>query len=438
MFVSKDGYTKRQKKLISELGSEYKSRIDEEKRRYAGKMILISLFESLFIVLLFLVQQDSRFLAILVLVLFYLVLSILRNNRELNRLKNLDDYDVGLLKGYDDKRVVGVSSRKLKQLKISSLIISFISILIGALVGGYVLTNKVIDYDKLSQVDGVIKEANYQLGRFKEIEIKLEEDEIIYKIDGLYLKNIGYDEFNETFKAGEPITLLIENKEGIERKVYYVKINDVELLTKDDVLKAHKDNNQIGIIFSLLLLIIPIICLGYYLFYKKNVYLKNKENEYIDLDFFEDELNEIENCFHKEANNGFIKTKFRKSFLVLSIIILIIGVILFVYGITSFENLGLFYPLFLIGLILIIFGVSAVIAYFKNFEILDGNQIIIKRSLLEKVVDVTTIERIRIEGSYIVLYNEHNRIICKIRKNNLGVSDIINELSYRGIKVESK
>ena len=365
MFVSKDGYTKRQKKLISELGSEYKSRIDEEKRRYAGKMILISLFEFLFIVLLALVQQDSRFLAILVLVLFYLVLSILRNNRELNRLKNLDDYDVGLLKGYDDKRVVGVSSRKLKHLKISSLIISFISILIGALVGGYVLTNKVIDYDKLSQVDGVIKEANYQLGRFKEIEIKLEEDEIIYKIDGLYLKNIGYDEFNETFKAGEPITLLIENKEGIERKVYYVKINDVELLTKDDVLKAHKDNNQIGIIFSLLLLIIPIICLGYYLFYKKNVYLKNKENEYIDLDFFEDELNEIENCFHKETNNGFIKTKFRKSFLVLSIIILIIGVILFVYGITSFENLDLFYPLFLIGLILIIFGVSAVIAYFK-------------------------------------------------------------------------
>ena len=210
----------------------------------------------------------------------------------------------------------------------------------------------------------------------------------------------------------------------------------MEYLTFEEVKIRQEENKQLGIIFGSVFTFIGIASFTYLLFYKNVLYKKYKENEIFNLDYNDEELNEIMEEY-KEYSGGtsYIKTSYPKSFLYIFIGFSVISLGLIIGSLFAMSNLELFIILMVIG---VIFGLISILGLFdltKNYEVLDKDTLIVNRFFKKKVINVKDIKNVRYIGLYVCFYGHNDKILCRIDVNTVGVNDIVEELISRGVMV---
>lgn len=439
MLFDNENFTNRQRRVIYEIGRNFRKRLDHEKRKLIVLNLIVLFIPILFGVLLSVFDNNQPQYYFFVIVFIFIVgFNIYKKIKDLNHLKNQDDYIIGLFYADKDKRVIGTADKKLKQVRLSSVIIALVTFFISVIVGAIVFNQGKTDFDKLTTVEGIIEEAKYSS---EKIDIKLKDDDTIYRITSIYVDVFDYDEFNEVAKEGDMITFLCDEKRNNFRPVYYVEVNGVEFLTKDEVLKADEENIFIGKIICFVFLGIALISFGSYIYYKNFIYKRNKENEYLNLDFTEAELKELEESLNKghiDINNEiYIKTGYPKSYLILYLIFGVISLGLLIGSVFALNELVAFLVLLSLGLL---FGLMVLIGIYdltKNFEELKGNKLIAHRFFKKKEIDISELKLIRITPTYIKFIDKDGKTFCRMASQTLRVGEIIEELSNRGVRVES-
>ena len=162
MLFDNENFTNRQRRVIYEIGRNFRERLDHEKRKLIVLNLIVLFIPILFGVLLSVFDNNQPQYYFFVIVFIFIVgFNIYKKIKDLNHLKNQDDYIIGLFYADKDKRVIGTADKKLKQVRLSSVIIALVTFFISVIVGAIVFNQGKTDFDKLTTVEGIIEEAKY-------------------------------------------------------------------------------------------------------------------------------------------------------------------------------------------------------------------------------------------------------------------------------------
>ena len=256
-------YSEEGKALLLEMGQEYRANYNKHRKKF----ILISLTVGMTIVVILgiifaLVSDDVNtavFLGVLcaLAVIIFVVAVSIAKGRELSK----DDFSLGEVHKYDNKKVKGASKDKFKKMRIYCLPV----IILGAIVAVimtvvWALGPKEYSYDEYAPLTGKIEYCREQPGRYNYIAIGLEDVPTEYRLTSIFLRELDYSFFNEV-KAGDTVTIYVDTSDdrsfsmrGVSKKkfnsFYYLEANGKEYFTYEDFVTSHKRNDAIGVMIA--------------------------------------------------------------------------------------------------------------------------------------------------------------------------------------------
>jgi len=439
MLVENGNYTERQKNIIKKLGKEHRENIDKDKKKNILHKLYFILFSICCGVLVVVFNQEYIILVgfFITLNFIFLPINISKKNKQLNKLKEENDYTIGLFYADSDPKIKGNANKKLKAQKIPSIVLTICGFTMAVLILFISLNDESTDYSSLTTVQGVIKEAKYNGGKDKEIEITFLNDDITYVVTSTYVDEFDWDEFYGVADKEHTMTLYCDKVYNDNyRNVYYAEINGVELLTEEEVLIADADNNKLGSILCIIFGIGTVIALSSYPIYKSIIYPKNKSKEIYDLEFTDEEFKEIEdkNIDYIDIieNPTYIKTSYPKWVLIFYLVFGIMGIGFMIGSFFSKETSD-FWSILFIGLFFVLITVIGLIDLTKNFEELNGDTLTVNRFFKKKIIMVKDIKAINTNAQYTVFVDRNGKTLCRISSMTKGLNDIVETLQKRGI-----
>jgi len=442
MIFDNPNFTERQKSIISEIGKEYRNKIDKDKKVYVMGMSLFLIIMTTILIIFAAVEFTSVGYSVILSIMLIVTIGIgiSKKKNQLDLLKQGNDYEIGLFYASRSPKIIGNAEKNKRRTKMSSIIVGVVSALMALMIALILVFSKPKNFDDLIKVEGFIDVINYYPTDDK-IDIKLTDDNNKYQITSLYTGKMNVDQFLNAAKKGKVIVLHYNNKDLDDdvKNVYLVEVEGTAFLTKQDVLSADGQNKRVGWILVGIFSFVDFLTIPYYFIYRETAYKKNKSKEIYNLDLTDEEIKSIEDPVSEDATleseSIYIKTTYKKWMLNLYIFFAILGVGFIIGAFFVGDPTG-FGVLIGFGLFLEFIASLGLFDLHKNYEVLDGNTFIVNRFFKKKVIDVKDIKSIFINNQYTIFMDKYNKRIFMIANMTVGLGDIVDVLEKRGVRVE--
>lgn len=437
MLFDNPKFTDRQREIITTIGKEQRDLIDKEKKvniiGFTVTMILI------LVALILLATFSGMKLGITIiigigtLILFPSIIS--RKCDILNDVKKQEDYDIGLRYINLSPKIVGNAKKKLKAIRLFTIIMSSMALFITLLVFIINANMEVTDFSKLNVVRGTIEDVKYINDDY--IDIKIKDSKTKFRIQSLYLDALDIKEFKKAALKDKEVTMFVDgNENSATRFVHFVGIDEVVFLDEFEVIKADRDNIDLGWLICIISAICTVGFFGFYFIYKWTIYKKNKAKEIYDFDYTEEEIDAIQvNNEEIDTSDVYIKTTYPKWMLIFFIVGCVISLGLIILGLFIKEPEGT-WACIAMGLF---FGLLSSLGLYdltKHYELLDKDTLIVNRFFKKKRINIRDIKCIRINGQVATIVDRSSKNFCMISTMTKGLFDILEVLEKLGISIE--
>ncbi len=296
MKTDEKDYTDRQIDLITTIGSDWRTKIDNELKNIVITNIVVFVFTSVIIWSMLFINRNIFILGVFFvpIIILSMIVDYVKKAKEFIKLKSQTDYTIGLFFMDRDPGVVGRSDKIKRKMKKDGFILTCLSssMLIVFLVVFIVYGGNLHDYSSLTTITGNLD--HIYVFNNDAIIFKLENDSTRYIVDPLYAKYIDSMPMIDNTQAGDDVVLFVDGKDSlVERNVYYAEISGVAYFDNDTMQLGLHDEMIIGYVMVGFVSIFWISGFLMYPIYKHFYYPKSKEKEKYNLDYTLDELNEI-------------------------------------------------------------------------------------------------------------------------------------------------
>ncbi len=435
-------YTPRQREIIAQIGKKQRSQLKKHKQKVVLSFVGILVFIFAFCALVVALDRTYLFL-----VLFFAVIGpVIFGSLTFQRLKRYDDfkatddYSVGLFFADSDVQVKGNAKKKQKTVRLAFFLLAGMSLLIAAALCIALCAQQPKDFSALERVQGKIQSVE-AIDDF--IEIRLQDDETIYKVFPRYSKAFELDEFLAVADKETPLILRCEKEPNGLKSVYYAEFKGREFLNEAEVTAIdHREKTEMTYTLGFF----AAITVGLFVFpfvYRATIYKKNSAKEIYDLNFTDEELqslspqNPARSRTAAEAPVVSIRTGAPRWMKVFLWIIFGGGLIGILCGAIIPKTTGGKLAVSLFSLFFFLLGLLGVLDMLLNREILEGDTLTVRRFFVKKMIPVKNIRRIALNVTWWVFFDAESHVLCRIDINSLGANAIIENLSQRGVLVDN-
>lgn len=271
-FIS-DSEFESDEKIIENVGFCYKNRFLKLKNFYLSfYIIFIVLLFALVFLYAFIEEIKSLifFLPLIILISLFCILSFVKKSKDV---KNKTDIEIGRIYLNKDRRIKGNNHKifcKRKKIYISlTIIFSLVSLIFLSI---YINRMVPLNYDDMLDVSSKVEDVKDE----KDYKIYLENDKTCYVILAKYVSYLDIENSNDLI--GKNVSLKVTPKENDISYIYYVKLDNKEILSEEDVKTIEKKEKRAPMVnFYLYLSLLSVNIIFWLSDYFSSKYFTQKE-----------------------------------------------------------------------------------------------------------------------------------------------------------------
>lgn len=276
------------KDLYKQIADGYRNNFPKELKQNKIIIYIILLAITLFFLTVIILKKQYYlvFMFPVILFLFIIFSSTLESSKSI--LKKSDAY-LALRFWYKDKRIIGSSKIRFKNIKIVSIVYIVVGLLFGLML--LLSFSKPAEKNDLLIVEGEVEYVRVKSGKYAYVAIAIKDNDIEFQLSSIYIDELD-ELFYDDIKKGDNIklTYINENPRDInidetDRKkvldLTCIESNGYTYLSYEQYKKAFNDNIRIGIIMgmcgvaaALISSIVLIISYNNYKRYEKEEFIK--------------------------------------------------------------------------------------------------------------------------------------------------------------------